>query len=47
MFTDGYWVIVCEQIKEAKTVDDLVYFTRLDHSQQVYSRIKNDDKVRN
>ena len=43
---DGYWVILCAQLKEAKQGTDLAYFAELDHSQKVYKALKDDSDFR-
>jgi len=43
---DGYWVIICKQLSDAVTPEELAYSVQLDHSEQVYSKMQKDADYR-
>ena len=47
MFIDGYWVVVCDELRASENPTDLAYFTELNHSNQVYTRLAKDKEIRN
>ena len=39
MFKDGYWVIICEQLRQTANVTDLEYYVLRDNSADIYQRL--------
>ena len=46
MFKDGFWVVVCDQVRQAKSVGDLAYFAQMYYAQQVYVQLAEDEGLR-
>ena len=45
-FKDGYWVVICDQLTNAASVDDLAYYSLLGHSRQLYLELKQNQAYR-
>ena len=43
---DGYWVVLCDQIKKSKSVDDIRYYATMDSSEGVYKHLQIDKVMR-
>ena len=39
MFTDGFWVVICDQLKQVANVTDLEYYVLRDNSADIYQRL--------
>jgi hypothetical protein len=46
MFLDGYWVEVCRELRSSNSTADLAYYIEMNHSNQVYTRLAKDSKMR-